>query len=681
MKKSRDVNEAGMSMRHYEAIVLIVLYALSVAIKLVWVQDAPGPAVFLDELIYRRQAFALFQGEVFPSAHYPMGYPLLLSGAFGFANWYGAMHILNALVSSLVIPASWFLARTVGVRWALVPALLCALLPIHAVFPRHIMSENLFVPVFVLSFALALRGARSGRREALLLGIVIGVAHITKYLMLPAVPLLLALGCWARAAESERGTRYRAVLRLLIPAVTGYGLVMAMWFWVGMRAGFDAHSILGLAPQIAGLKAIQGTWSDLWFWVGSYGAYFWLMLLPVGCIIGAWVMHQLDPRWRAGVGANDLRFPVALILTCGGFVLLAIQHSFRASYNYPEPNYMIGRYLMHLLPLLIVAGILAAERLVAGRERLVPTLGVCGVIAYLLVATMAWLHLYSGLWIELPGWFAARSIGTVDLFVLRSPTEMIRISVLAVGACAVLLVLARYSLRPALVISVSLVAVSMAWTQYESAVQVSERNQSAWHARVLASKLQEVVIHPSEALLLSGIDSLKPGSLHQGLQFWEPDLDRLDVQAASTIGGRDLDGRDAQIFLVHRGGFDTPSLLEYQVRGTTFSLYPVDGSVVERLRPRVENYGPKSTAAGSTFNVQPTGVSALWVKLEVPVAKGRVWLDGHALATATGRNGNVTAAVEPVHLSPARVAQLQVEDVSTGLRSDPVPIEFVEVSQ
>lgn len=678
MKKSRDVNEARMSVRHYEAISLIALYALSVAIKLVWVQDAPGPTLFFDELIYRQQAFALFQGETFPSAHYPMGYPLLLSGAFGFANWYGAMHVLNALVSSLVIPASWFLARSAGVRWALAPALLCALLPIHAIFPRHIMSENLFVPVFVLAFALALRGARSGRREALLLGIVIGVAHITKYLMLPAVPLLVALGCWARAAESERGTRYRAVLRLLIPAVTGYGLVMTIWFSVGMRAGFDVHSMLGL--QISGLKAEQATWSDLGFWVGSYGAYFWLMLLPVGCIIGAWVMHQLDPHWRAGVESKDLRFAVALILTCGGFVLLAIQHSFGASYNYPEPVYIIGRYLMHLLPLLIVAGILAAERLVAGRERLVPTLGVCGVIAYLLPAIAAWLYLYSDLWIELPGWFAAIPLYSTDLFVLKAPIEAIRVSVLAVGACAVLLVLARYHRSAALVLSILVVAVSMGWTQHKSAVEVSERNQSARHARVLASKLQEIVIHPSEVLLLSGIDGLKPDSLHQGLQFWEPDLDRLEVQAASTIGGRDLDGQHAQIFLVHRGGLDLPSLLEYQVRGTTFSLYPMDGSVVERLRPRVESYGPKSIAAGSTFNVQPSGDFALWVKLEIPVGEARVWLDGHALATTTGRNGNVMAAGEPAHLSPARVAQLQVEDVSTGLRSDPVPIEFVEAS-
>lgn len=138
-----SVKEVEMSVRRYEAICLIALYGLSVAVKLLWIRDVPGPTVFFDELIYRQQAYELFQGEALRSAQYPMGYPLFLSGAFRFENWYGAMHVLNVLISSLLIPASWFLARTVGVRWALVPALLCALLPIHSVFPGYIMSDDL----------------------------------------------------------------------------------------------------------------------------------------------------------------------------------------------------------------------------------------------------------------------------------------------------------------------------------------------------------------------------------------------------------------------------------------------------------------------------------------------------------------------------------------------------------
>ena len=52
-------------------------------------------------------------------------------------------------------------------------------------------------------------------------------------------------------------------------------------------------------------------------------------------------------------------FFFSLITFTIGYFLLGIQHSWGANYNYPIPQYVLGRYLMHLTPLYFIAAIVA----------------------------------------------------------------------------------------------------------------------------------------------------------------------------------------------------------------------------------------------------------------------------------------------------------------------------------
>ena len=79
----------------------------------------------------------------------------------------------------------------------------------HAYFAALFISENLFVPVFVLGVWLAIRFLRSGSGvTGILAGLVLGYASLTRpftLLMLPIVLMVMGTGLAARRARFLRG--------------------------------------------------------------------------------------------------------------------------------------------------------------------------------------------------------------------------------------------------------------------------------------------------------------------------------------------------------------------------------------------------------------------------------------------------------------------------------------------
>lgn len=165
-----------------------------------------GPAILNDEYLYKFNAESIFLLQKYASAHYPPVYSLTLAPALFFDNWYEAMLVINAFLSSLLIPAVWSLAKAAEMRHPMVPTTLAAFIPFHAVYPSFLLSENLFVPLFCCALALCLRGKSKSPREGMLFGVILGLTHLTKYLFLPAVPLLYLGWLWGlRHPRREQG--------------------------------------------------------------------------------------------------------------------------------------------------------------------------------------------------------------------------------------------------------------------------------------------------------------------------------------------------------------------------------------------------------------------------------------------------------------------------------------------
>lgn len=62
------------------------------------------------------------------------------------------MKLLNIICSSMIVIATWMIARQLlDYKQSIICTIIAVLLPFHYVFPRFIMSENLFYPLFLFA--------------------------------------------------------------------------------------------------------------------------------------------------------------------------------------------------------------------------------------------------------------------------------------------------------------------------------------------------------------------------------------------------------------------------------------------------------------------------------------------------------------------------------------------------
>ena len=151
-------------------------------------------------------------------------------------------------------------------------------------------------------------------------------------------------------------------------------------------------------------------------WSSAYAAYLILalapFLLPLLLDFFSAVARKIQIRGMS----RETAFAWLLLLLTICYWLLATQHSFRAKYNYPDPKYLIGRYLMFLTPVYIVAGLMALERLFSFKavikwQQIAAAAFISGAGVY--VARLI-LH-RQGIW-EFPGWFADIEFNSPDAF-------------------------------------------------------------------------------------------------------------------------------------------------------------------------------------------------------------------------------------------------------------------------
>jgi len=415
------VTNNAYSLLHKDVIALVIITFTIFAIKAIFVVlNSSGPTIS-DELLNKFNARAIFEGQKYAIALYPPAYPLALTPAFFFKYWYEGMLIINAFWSSLIVPATWLLARAAGVRQSLLAALLVGLLPMHAIYPNVLRSENLYVPLFVLAVALALRGGKAGNIEALVFGFVLGITHLTKYLFLPALPLLVVAWLYSRSKYNP-DVPSASLLQQYYPALfvlLSYGLVIAIWLIYGYASGFGLSEMFGFG--ISGHIAKAATVESLLMWVAAYSSYAILAWLPVWGIITIWVSQLSSKSWRINLESRHWFFLVLVLLLLGCYWLLAVQHSFGAEYNYPVPQRLIGRYLMPLSPIMLVLGVWVLERITEamlcfGRFRALISAGV--LIGFSSVAW--WILFNNSIWKVTP-WFANSEQGVPDVIAVVSP--------------------------------------------------------------------------------------------------------------------------------------------------------------------------------------------------------------------------------------------------------------------
>jgi hypothetical protein len=206
----------------------VLVGAIALALRLgvvAWARDK-FPAVedghYYDVLARRLAAGAGYtwawpDGAVTFAAHYPVGYPALLAGAYALLGASaGTAMLVNALVGAAGAAAVHRLVDGEGVaRWRpLAAGLAVAAHPALLLYTPAVMTEGVTASLVVVAAALAARARTGGWRWIAASGAVMGLACLVRPQSLLLAPVLGALGVAAPA-----GARARAAGATLLTVV------------------------------------------------------------------------------------------------------------------------------------------------------------------------------------------------------------------------------------------------------------------------------------------------------------------------------------------------------------------------------------------------------------------------------------------------------------------------------
>jgi 4-amino-4-deoxy-L-arabinose transferase-like glycosyltransferase len=248
----------------------VALVALSLVVRIAYVNATPGYVVRHDARDYDVHAISIAEGQGFsktiaydrPTAFRPPGYPYFLGAVyrvFGVeraANqdrWRVA-RIAQAFVGAGVVALVGVLAAQLwGPIVALVALALTAVYVPLITVGGAIMSEPLFDLFMLASLAAALAYRRSSHRYrwALLAGVLAGLATLTRA---QAMILLLPL---AIAVWDGRPWRSRAAIGPPLALLVAAALTIAPWT---IRNAVELHAFVPVSTQLG--SAMAGTYND-----------------------------------------------------------------------------------------------------------------------------------------------------------------------------------------------------------------------------------------------------------------------------------------------------------------------------------------------------------------------------------------------------------------------------------
>jgi len=354
---------------HEKRFSILVLTAIAgvLACKHFFLYQPPGPILW-DEWLYKENAELLSHGERFFSDHYPPLYSLVISIAFFFRNWYESIHVINGILSTLLVIPVWLIARMFVTRpFALLTVLLVLMLPFQAIYPGFVMSENLFLLLFAFAVYFSLQGADTTCRKAALMGISLGLAYLTRYLMLPAIPVMILFWITVPVFREKKKLAFFLSRRFLVNGLilaSCLVLVMLPWFIYAYHSGFGIFKALGLS--YTGSTSFSDMPEKPFFPGEKPGTF-----LMWGCVNVSYILLAVAPylallmfylpgtrfvkKFREG-RKDEPAFFVLLFLLTAVYWFVSVQHSFRDPGNYPVPHRLMGRYLLHLNPLLSYPG-------------------------------------------------------------------------------------------------------------------------------------------------------------------------------------------------------------------------------------------------------------------------------------------------------------------------------------
>jgi hypothetical protein len=336
------------------------IFFVIVLFKLLLVTSAAyGPTGRGDEMTYFDMADSFYRGffSVAQTHHYPPLYPLALVPALVFRGWaFAGIKLINVLLSTSIVFPVYLASRSfLNHRKSLMAAFLSCLIPYHLVFPRRIVSENLFFPLFM--WGMYVTYARRGNKTSrlfwdILNGILIGMMFLTRYITIATIPFFMA-AWWIKPFERKDKLFKPGWKKILHFAILAAVMLATFSPWIigGIREGVPVKLVLGFGVASRTTEA-QLTFTNLLIWVLLYTFYYILIAAPVLPLL-LLSFGTIDfKKWREGLGCWIFQ----VLALMAGFYAAVTRHSWRAYYNRDMPSAIMGRYLIfYSVPFIIIA--------------------------------------------------------------------------------------------------------------------------------------------------------------------------------------------------------------------------------------------------------------------------------------------------------------------------------------
>jgi Dolichyl-phosphate-mannose-protein mannosyltransferase len=234
------------------AVAALLLAGVILLVRLWLTRKISTPWILLDELIYSELATSFAERGRFlvredPIGWFNFGYAGLISPAWilgpGPGESYSLAKGLNLVfVSSAAIPVYLWTRRLTSATWAALAALLVLLMP-SLLYAGMLMSENAFLPLFVLTcwtIARAIERPSIASQGVVLAAVAVAAVVRVQGVVLIAIFATAVLVNLAFELPSARGSRVRLVRDTIV------------------RYWFTAAVVLAGAVLYVGFKAIQG---------------------------------------------------------------------------------------------------------------------------------------------------------------------------------------------------------------------------------------------------------------------------------------------------------------------------------------------------------------------------------------------------------------------------------------
>lgn len=421
----------GVFSRSWPWITALVIGCFFLILRGISVGNVQGPIVYGDEFIYWRNMLYLCTGEGTYNSGYPPLYPAWMALGHFWTDHYRGILLLNVLLGATLPLVAWRISGKLPSTWRITGVALLSLSPFFLVYPRMMMSENLFIPLLGMAFlALFIFFRNQSLLSLLAAGMILWLACMTRYqglfFVFAASSTLFCLGCWIWKKGKEGFLNPPSPTRLIAGAILTAGLPAAgilLWKAVGIPGTWGAASTVSYIYR----HDFQLTPGLVALWGVFYLSYLVLAALPLlaPLIFLGWTAFRDRKRDPAAIALF-----LFMAIATGTSFLVAVRHSALVDYNHPDPSHIMGRYLVFfpILALLSIFILPGLRRSWLRSERKVYLLlwigcSAAGILAYGTII-QRW-------FITIPSWFVMSHTG-LDAFGYREHPMMLVIA-LALG--------------------------------------------------------------------------------------------------------------------------------------------------------------------------------------------------------------------------------------------------------